>query len=132
MKTLRASKKAHAWVFFALLAFVVQVGFAAVHSSMTFSTAKYDTVIETTLGAKCHGDMDHPTEFPQASNAPMDNAVENCCDDGCAMIACHSISVLLFSVDLIDLSAQIHSEFISYRAAVIKLANFLYRPPILG
>lgn len=132
LKTLRTSKKAHAWVLFALLAFVAQSGFAAVYSSMMFSTDDNDTVIEATLGATCHDDMVHQTESPQIPDAPMNSTVENCCEDRCAMMACHSICVLLSSVALIDLSAQSRSEFISYQAAVIKPATFLYRPPILG
>jgi len=99
---------------------------------MMFSTANYDNVIEATLGAPCHGDMVYQTETPQTSDTPTSGPDDNCCDDGCSMIACHSVSVLLSSVDLIDLEVQNHSAFILSQAAVIKPATSLYRPPILG
>ncbi|MFT7561539.1 MAG: hypothetical protein ACI93R_003468 [Flavobacteriales bacterium] len=57
---------------------------------------------------------------------------KDCCEEGCSMDSCHTVSVLLsgFNTARLPIPTAFHSS--PYILSLSKLPNSLYRPPILG
>ena len=121
MNSFRTSKNTRKWVLFALLTFLGQVVLADVHSNMMFSNTVADTALQPAISSTCH-----------TSETAATRADSQCCDDGCPMTACHSVSAILTSVRLETLGFRNQFSFFLGQAEVIKPTSSLYRPPILG
>ena len=131
MNSLRTNKNTRKWVLFVLLTFLGQVVLADAHSNMMSSNTAADAVLQPAVSSTCHGDAAH---HPEATTHTSETATttDKCCDEGCPMTACHPLSAILTSVRLETLGFHNPSSYFSRRAAVIKPATSLYRPPILG
>lgn len=133
MNAFRTRKNTRIWVLFALLTILGQVVMADVHSNMMLSNTAADTALQPAASPTCHGDAVHyPEAATHTSEAATTSADNECCDDGCPMTACHSVSAILTSVRLETLGFRNQSSFFLSQAEVIKPTSSLYRPPILG
>lgn len=135
MNSFRTCKNTRKWVLFALLAFMGQVVMADVHSNMMFSDTSSGSSTERASGSTCHGDRGHSID-DVAHTSQMASTVSStageCCDEGCTMMVCHSVSAILSSVRLETLRFHNPSFFFLSQAAVIKSVSSPYRPPIFG
>ena len=133
MNSFRTRKNTRIWVLFALLTILGQVVMADVHSNMMLSNTAADTALQPAASPTCHGDAVHyPEAATHTSETATTSADNECCDDGCPMTACHSVSAILTSVRLETLGFRNQSSFFLSQAEVIKPTSSLYRPPILG
>ncbi len=132
MNSFRTNKNTRKWVLFALLAFMGQVVMADVHSNMMFSDTSAGNSTERVSGSTCHGDSEHSIDEVSQTASTVSSSAGECCDEGCPMTACHSVSAILTSVRLETLVFHNPSSYLSTQAAVIKPVSSLYRPPILG
>lgn len=132
MNSFRTNKNTRKWVLFALLTFLGQVVLADAHSNMMFSNTVADTALQPAVSSTCHGDAVHHPEAATHISETVTSADDECCDDGCPMTACHSVSAILTSVRLETLGFRNQSSFFLSQAEVIKPTSSLYRPPILG
>ena len=133
INSFRTNKKLRTWVLFALLTFMGQVVMADVYSNMMFSDTRADSALQFAVGSICHEDAIHTTEeVTQPSKAVAKCADSECCDYGCPMTECHSVSAILSSVRIETLGLHNASFFFLSQAAVIKSVSSPYRPPIFG
>lgn len=135
MNMLRTNKNSRIWVIFLLASFWAQGVLAGVHMYSKTDMTISDPALQSNavMTSHCQGGTKHDQEPASMSVKVTKTGLStDCCEDGCQMSACHSVSMILTSVRFPTLGFHNASNFFLKQAAASEPVSSLYRPPILG
>ena len=142
MNALRTHKNTRKWVFLVLLAFMGQMVGSMAHGKVSVETSSgaflaansgmNENAHSQPSNPHCHGDSQTSSQVIETDSIEHDGSKSSCCEDGCSMTACHSVSATLNTFRFVLFSFSAPSNFIEPQLAVVGTIGSLYRPPILG
>lgn len=136
MRSYNRGHKPVVWVLAALLIHVGQLVAMSAHGAKmlapenTIAKVSISEAPESEAIAPCHGAPQGDIPHMQP-NAPI-NDPTSCCDNGCSLTSCFSISAILYSYKSAFSSHPLSFALFETPIFLSQSRNPLYRPPILG